>query len=105
MTQKQMEISELKVSGRTDPKKLAGSIAMEINKNNRVEIVYIGAGAGNVAMKGIAIARGMTTTQGADLWSYPSFYKTKIDSANTNGEDESKIGMRLVVENKGPFCN
>lgn len=93
-------IAELKAGKETNPKKLAGSITIEVKEHGKVEISYIGAGAGNVVTKAIAIARGNCLSQGADIWSYPTFTNTKV--LNEDGTEESKVGMRVVVENKTP---
>ena len=80
----------LKVSSKTSPTKLAGSIASTI-KGGKVEIQCIGAGALNQAVKAIAIARGYVAPTGKDLIVIPSFTDVVI-------EGEERTSIRLIVE-------
>jgi stage V sporulation protein S len=69
----------LKVSGKTNPKKLAGAIFLTLKENGgEVTVQAVGAGAVNQAVKGIAIARGMSATLGMDLKLIPGFQNIKI---------------------------
>ncbi|MEW5899452.1 MAG: stage V sporulation protein S [Bacillota bacterium] len=64
----------LKVSSRTEPKKLAGAIYHALKENDgKVQLQAIGAGAVNQAVKGVAIARGLAAPEGAELKIVPSF--------------------------------
>lgn len=64
-----------KVSGKSDPKSIAGALAKEIVERNAacIDIYVIGAGALNQAVKAIAIARGFAAPHGVDLICIPSF--------------------------------
>ena len=48
----------LKVAAHTNPNKVAGALAGYIREDGKAEILSIGAGALNQAVKAIAIARG-----------------------------------------------
>lgn len=65
----------LKVASKSDPNKVARAIAgiLRTEGTNKVEILAIGAGAINQAIKSIAIARGYMAPQGIDLTCTPAF--------------------------------
>ena len=62
-----------KVSGTSAPKKVAGYIAHNIEKNQDVQLQVIGAAAVNQCIKAIAIARTFLAKQGVDLVCSPNF--------------------------------
>lgn len=70
----------LKVSGSTDPKKLAGAICKSLEENGgEIAVQAIGAAAVNRAVKGIAIARAMAAPEGADLKVVPGFKDIELN--------------------------
>ena len=77
------------VSAKTNSKNLAGYIAKVANP--KLELVVIGAGALNQAIKAIIIAKSYLAASGYTLLVNPSFTNTSI-------EGETKSGIRLVVE-------
>lgn len=81
----------LKVAGKSNPKSVAGSIAKNLQEGKDVEVVAVGAGAVNQAVKAIAIARGFVASQGIDLWMKPAFLDLEI-------EGETKTGMCFILE-------
>ena len=81
----------LKVSGKADPRRLAGMIEAVLKENNKVILQTIGASSLNQATKAVAIARGLVAPNGYDLVSSPAFVDLEI-------EGEKKTGIRLVVE-------
>lgn len=69
-----MPRSILKAGTQTDPASLAGAIAAVIRKDDCVDVVTIGAGALNQAIKVIVIARSFLITHGIDLVCRPGAY-------------------------------
>ncbi len=87
-----MEI--LKVSASSQPKAVAGAIAVILRNGDNLEIQSIGAGAVNQAIKAVAIARGYVAPNGIDLVCVPSFTQSDISG-------EIKTGIKLdVINNK-----
>ena len=80
----------LKVSSKSNPNSVAGSIAANLKENESIKIQTIGAGATNQAIKAIAIARGFTAPLGYNLICVPGFSDVKID-------DEMKSAIILTV--------
>lgn len=80
----------IKVSSKSDSKKVAGLIAGKFRNNEEVEIESIGAGAINQAIKAIIIARGFLAPLGIDLIIKPSFIDVIID-----GEEKTAIKLML----------
>lgn len=81
----------LKVSAKSNPKSVAGALAGVIREEGKAEMLTIGAGALNQAVKAIAIARGFVAPGGIDLICIPAFHDLTID-----GEDRTAI--KLIVE-------
>lgn len=84
-----MEI--LKVSGKSNPAKVAGAIARDMRENGKSELQAVGAGAVSQAVKAIAVARGYLSPQGIELMCIPSFVTILID-----GEDLTAIKFSVV---------
>lgn len=80
----------LKISARSNPKSVAGAIAAVIEKNGETELIAIGAGAVNQAVKAVAIARGYLAPKGFDL-------KTIIAFAKVEVLDTEKTAMRFII--------
>lgn len=82
----------LKVSGSTDPKKLAGAICKGLEENGgKIAVQAIGAAAVSQAVKGIAIARAMSEPEGADLKVVPGFKDVEV-----NGRKVTAIQLRVL---------
>lgn len=74
------EKERLRVSSRTAPEKLAGSIAKAITlEKKQVEVVAVGAGAINQAVKGLILARRFMSSSGLDYAFKPAFETLTID--------------------------
>ena len=84
-------MTTLKVSAKSNPSKIAGAIAGIIREEGKTEIITVGAGALNQAVKAIAIARGFVAPGGIDLICIPAFHDLVIDG-------EERTAIRLVVE-------
>ena len=78
----------LKVSAKSNPKSVAGALAGAIREEGKAEMLTIGAGALNQAVKAIAIARGYIAPSGIDLICIPAFHDLTID-----GEDRTAIKL------------
>lgn len=91
MTTKQP--SPLKIASKSDASSVAGALAGTIREQGRAELQAIGAGAVNVAIKAIAIARGYLAPAGLDLICVPAFIDTRIDG-------EERTAIRLIVEDR-----
>jgi len=83
----------LKVKNNSQPKSVAGAIANVVRNDESVEVVAIGAGAVNQAVKSIAIARGYVAPNGIDLISIPSFHQIEVD-------DVQKTSIKFIVEKR-----
>lgn len=88
----EQHVQILKVSTKSDPKKVAGAIAELIRSETKVEVHVIGAGALNQANKALAIARGFVAPNGYDLAYVPAFHEAEV-------EGEKRTSMRLIVKN------
>jgi len=81
----------LKVSSKSNPSSVAGALAGAIREEGKTEILTIGAGALNQAVKAIAIARGFVAPGGIDLICIPAFHDLIVE-----GNDRTAI--KLIVE-------
>jgi stage V sporulation protein SpoVS len=82
----------LRVGNGTDCKSLANSISIAITKGAKVAIEYIGAGAGQQAIKGICLANTNLSRVGKYLSAVPVFVSREI-----KGDMLTGIQLRLVV--------
>ncbi len=82
-----------RASAKTNPKALAGAVAGIIREEGKAEILAVGAGALNQAVKAVAIARGFVAPGGVDLICIPAFAEVEI-------EGQSKTGIRLIIEGR-----
>lgn len=85
----------LKVASTSKPPAVAGAIAWTLRENAPVELISIGAGAVNQAIKAIAIARSYLALEGIDLCAVPDFVTV------TKADDEERTALRIVVEPRG----
>ncbi len=81
----------LRVSTKSQPKAVAGAIAAKINEFQSAEILAVGAGAVNQAIKAIAITRGFMAPRGIDLVVVPAFANVEIDGV-------TRTSIKLFVE-------
>ncbi len=81
----------LRVSTKSQPKSVAGAVAAMINEHQRAEILAVGAGAVNQAIKAIAITRGFLAPRGIDIVVIPSFANIEIDGI-------MRTSIKLIVE-------
>jgi stage V sporulation protein S len=68
----------LKVAARSNPRQVAGAIANELEENNKVELMAIGASATNQAIKAAIIARGFLAQKNQDIFIVPSFSMVQV---------------------------
>ncbi len=90
-----MEAAKLKVSGKSNPKSVAGSIANNIREKKEVEIMVMGPNAVNQAMKAVAIAREYVAEENTEILCKPSFAHLELE-----GEQKSAMRITLVTESK-----
>lgn len=85
----------LKVSSKSNPNSLAGAIVASLReeKQAKVELKCVGAGAVNQGIKAVAIARGFVSAVGKELYVVPCFDSCTI-------EEEEKTAIRLFVFEK-----
>lgn len=81
----------LRVSTKSQPKSVAGAIAAMVNEHQKAEIIAVGAGAVNQAIKAIAITRGFMAPRGIDLVVIPAFANVEIDGV-------TRTSIKLFVE-------
>ncbi|MGI6082181.1 MAG: stage V sporulation protein S [Firmicutes bacterium] len=84
-------MEELRVSGTSRPKAVAGALAAVLREDGRVELQAVGAGAVNQAVKAIAIARGFVAPNGIDLVCIPAFAEIDIDG-------QERTAIKFIVE-------
>ena len=80
----------LRVSAKSNPNSVAGALASYIREDGEVEMLTIGAGAINQAVKAIAIARGFVAPSGIDLICIPAFHDLTIDG-------EERTAIKFIV--------
>jgi len=95
------EVELLRVAAGTSAKTLAGAIASIIHKGNNCELLAIGAGPVNQAVKALTIARSLTSTFGKDLM-FKTGWETldlsnEIDAAGKSGKPEVSMIKFFVV--------
>lgn len=83
----------LKVAGRSEVDKVAGSIVKNIQEGITVTVTAIGAGAVNQMLKSATIARSMIASNGYDLF-FTSGFSTEI----INGEE--KTALKLFIHRR-----
>lgn len=83
-------IKTLKVAGGSETSKVAGAIASNYDSGHGVELIAIGAGAVNQAVKAIVIARGMVAPKGINLACIPSMVDVVVDGTK-------KTAMRFTL--------
>ncbi len=77
---------KLRVSDTTRPQKLAGAIAkMHTIDNKDYEVVAVGAGAVNQAVKGLILARRFVSSNGINLAFIPAFEDLVIEGKEVTG--------------------
>ncbi len=81
----------LRVSTKSQPKSVAGAVAAMINEHQRAEILAVGAGAVNQAIKAIAITRGFMAPRGIEIVVIPAFANIEIDGI-------LRTSIKLIVE-------
>ena len=80
----------LKVASSSNPSSVAGAIVKNMQEGKDVELLAVGAGALNQAVKAVAIARGYVSPQGVDITIRPGFEDVSI-------EDTKKTAIKLIV--------
>ena len=83
----------LKVTSKSKPNSVAGTLANAFREKQTVEIQAVGAGSLNQAIKAIAIARGYVAPTGKDLICVPAFSYIVIDG-------EERTAIKLIVESR-----
>lgn len=80
----------LKVASSSNPSSVAGAIVKNMQEGKDVELLAVGAGALNQAVKAVAIARGYVSPQGVDITIKPGFEDVSI-------EDTKKTAIKLII--------
>lgn len=84
----------LKVSTKSDVRKVAGAIVSILVEGKDIFLDVIGAGALNQAVKAVAVARSFTITSGMDLLISPSF--TNLGSVGEESNDITGLTLKIV---------
>lgn len=101
MTKKnETPLEVLKVAGSTNPSSLAGAIVKIISKNADCELITIGAGPCNQAMKAVAIANRLLGSSGVSLSVKPCFFTLDLSQEKVEGkEGKSEVtALKFKVE-------
>lgn len=80
----------LKVASSSNPSSVAGALVKNMQEGKEVELLAVGAGAVNQAVKAVAIARGYISPQGVDITVKPGFEDVEI-------EGKKKTAVKLIV--------
>lgn len=80
----------LKVASSSNPSSVAGALVKNMQEGKDVELLAVGAGAVNQAVKAVAIARGYVSPQGVDITIKPGFEDVEI-------EGNKKTAVKLIV--------
>lgn len=80
----------LKVASSSNPSSVAGALVKNMQEGKEVELLSVGAGAINQAVKAVAIARGYISPQGVDITVKPGFEDVEI-------EGKKKTAVKLIV--------
>lgn len=80
----------LKVASSSNPSSVAGALVKNMQEGKDVELLAVGAGAINQAVKAVAIARGYVSPQGVDITVKPGFEDVEI-------EGNKKTAVKLIV--------
>lgn len=80
----------LKVASSSNPSSVAGALVKNMQEGKDVELLAVGAGAVNQAVKAVAIARGYISPQGVDITIKPGFEDVEI-------EGDKKTAVKLIV--------
>lgn len=80
----------LKVASSSNPSSVAGALVKNMQEGKDVELLSVGAGAVNQAVKAVAIARGYVSPQGVDITIKPGFEDVEI-------EGKKKTAVKLIV--------
>lgn len=86
---------EFKVSSKSNPNSVAGTIIGASNENKEIILVCVGAGAVNQAIKAVAISRGYAAPSGIDFSISPSFKTIYI-----NDDEVSAVSLKINKEER-----
>ena len=81
----------IKVSKKSNSKKVAGALASIIKETKEIEVQVVGAGALNQLIKALIICRGYLAPLGINLYFIPYFSEVKI--ANLD-----KTGIKILIK-------
>lgn len=88
-----MEKLTLKVAAESNPSSVGGAIVRNLQEGKQVEMIAVGAGAVNQAVKGFAIGSGFAAPQGMTLSMRPGFTEVEID-----GVQKTAILFKIIVD-------
>jgi len=86
-------VDVLKISSRSNPNAVAGAVAGAVRRDGTCQLVAVGAGALNQAVKAVAIAREHLRPEGFDAVCIPTFLHLEIDGT-------ARTALGLVVEHR-----
>jgi stage V sporulation protein S len=97
------ELEVLKVKASTNPSSLAGAIVKSVSKNASCELIAIGAGPCNQAMKAVAIANRLLGSSGVSLSVKPCFVTLDLSGEKREGKENkgevTALKFKVIVEN------
>jgi stage V sporulation protein S len=91
------EITTLKVSKTTNPSRLAGALVKGTQKGENCEIITIGAGPINQAVKAVAIANRLLGSSGISLSVKPCFTTLDLSKEASDGSQEGKSEVTAIL--------
>lgn len=89
----------LKVAGTTNTSRLASTIVKIYENNETCELVAIGAGAVNQAIKAVAVANGLVGSNGISFSVKPCFFILDLSQEKEDGKSEvTALRFKVAVE-------
>ena len=82
----------LKVASSSNPSSVAGALVKNMQEGKDVELLAVGAGAVNQAVKAVAIARGYISPQGVDITIKPGFEDVEIE-----GKKKTAVKLNVIA--------
>lgn len=92
-----VNLETLRVSATTNPTKLAGAIAHALQEGKLCDVIGIGPGPVNQAVKGIIVAEKMLAVNGKTLSVRPGFVDIDLSSEEGNKDKVTGIVLRVMV--------
>ena len=95
---KDKKVEVLKVSRTSSPNVVAGAICNVVNRGDTCDLVAIGSGPINQAVKAIIVANRFLASSGMSVACKPSFLTLNLPAGKDGTKEITAIRFRIVVE-------